>query len=80
MSSTGVGPYVKQIKVVSVPKVMKTFVGSCFLLLENPNAEVQRNTSLWVFVFNFALSAGQEYRNLRMKTKTFSHSLVLMKL
>ena len=40
--------------------------------LGNGNPEILRNTLVWVFGLNFALRAGQEHCNLRMKKSQLS--------
>ena len=40
--------------------------------LGNGNPEILRNTLVWAFGLNFALRAGQEHRNIRMKNSQLS--------
>ena len=65
-ASAGVGVDVKQAKAISESdeNYLKLWKHG---YLRNGNPEILRNTLVWVLGLNFALRAGQEHRNLRMK-------------
>ena len=63
-AATGVGLDVKQAKVLSESDENYLWEHG---YLGNDNPEILRNTLVWVLGLNFALRAGQEHRNLRMK-------------
>ena len=68
-ASAGVGVDVKQAKVISESDENYLWEHG---YLGNVNPEVLRNTLVWVLGLNFALRAGQEHRNLRMKNSQLS--------
>ena len=63
-ASAGVGVDVKQAKIISESD--ENYLRE-HGYLGNGNPEILSNTLVWVLGLNFALRAGQEHRNLRMK-------------
>ena len=68
-ASAGIGVDVKQAKVISESDENYLWEHG---YLGNGNPEVLTNTLVWVLGLNFALRAGQEHRNLRMKNSQLS--------
>ena len=68
-ASAGVGIDVKQAKVISESDENYLWEHG---FLGNGNPEILRNTLVWVLGLHFALRAGQEHRNLRMKNSQLS--------
>ena len=68
-ASAGVGVDVKLAKVISESDENYLWEHG---YLGNGNPEILRNTLIWVLGLNFALRAGQEHRNLRMKNSQLS--------